>query len=97
MLDALLEIYRSIPPHPVAPELRGVARLCPSAYVKRGLMYRLVPRLLLSEDEGRPLIVMNTDDVDELRQLLVTPFWRDVDQEIADMAEQLFALQEAQS
>lgn len=97
ILHDLERIWRSLPPHPVAPEHRRYARLRPSAYVPKGQMYRVLPdAAFFGEDERRPLIVMNDKDVDVLRAVVTMPLI-DVDQEIADVAEQLFAEQEARS
>ena len=94
--DELYRLLRSLPPHPVAPENRGFARLLPSPYVRRGQMFRLAPSPEITGDpRHRPSIVMNTDDVDMLRARFGGALGN-IDQEIADIAEQLFAQQEAQ-
>jgi hypothetical protein len=95
-LADIQRIYASLPPHPVAPENRGLAQLLSSPWVSRGQMYRLAAQ---PEITGcyRPTIVMNYDDVLALIDLLrAGPFGQFVNahQEIADMAEQLFAERE---
>lgn len=102
------QLVERLPPHPVAPENRGFARLLPSPWVDRGRMYRMLGVNLEALDRSdpvwrtlhldRPLIVMHLDDVIALRAAWgALGRFVNVDQEIADIAEQLFALQEAQA
>lgn len=76
----------------VAPENRGVASLLPSRYVMRGEILRFIVN-------GKPRIVINIDDVFELRYIIVEKSpnisIKAADQTIADIAEQLFAEWEA--
>lgn len=97
LLDEFLRIMRALPPHPVSPENRGFAKLQASAFVARGLIYRLDAQPHLTGDH-RPRILINADDLTELRTQFRPPFrFVDIDQDIADIAEQVFALQEVRA
>lgn len=101
VLDDVIDAYRAslaLRPDPIAPENRRVARLFPSVFVQRGSVFRLAPQPDIV-GHSFPLIVMNRDDVDILRsELAKTSFGlhqMNIDQEIADCCEQLFAEREA--
>lgn len=76
----------------IAPENRGVATLMQSQYVMRGEILRYVI-------EGKPRIIINSEDVIELRHIICekSPMMslKAIDQIIADIGEQLFAEWEA--
>lgn len=76
----------------IAPENRGIATLMQSRYVMRGQILRFVI-------DGKPRIVINADDVTELRYIMLekSPHIsiQAADQIIADIGEQLFAEWEA--
>jgi hypothetical protein len=97
--DRLKRLLASIPAHPVAPENRRLAYLKPSTYVPIGQMYRLAAAPTITANH-RPCILMHPDDLALLRRVWAhSPVGAmiDVDQEIADLAEQCFALQEAKA
>jgi hypothetical protein len=101
VLDDFLKALKAIPRDPIAPANRRVARLFPTAYVVEGSVFRLAPQPDIV-GHNHPLIVMNRDDVAVLRaQFREGPRGEglavalDVDQEIADCCEQLFADREA--
>lgn len=95
LIEQLARLMESLPPNPVAPENRRYAQLLPTQQIPPGIMYRMPPNPEVTGDT-RPRIMMNVHDVKNLRALFRAPWLGlDVDQEIADMAEQLFAQQEA--
>jgi hypothetical protein len=98
ILDDLDRVLRSLPPNPVAPENRGLARLRASAYVPRGQVYRLASQPDITGD-NRPTILMNQLDIELIARVFcdASPFGFSTvnGQVIADIAEQLFAEQEA--
>lgn len=96
LLAALLGNLEQLPPHPIAPENRGVARLRPSPWVPRGQVYRVLV------EEEKPWILMHPEDIAEILALYESDppilfAWSraQIEQDIADCCEQIFAEIEA--
>lgn len=94
IMAALRQAMGKLPADPIRPECRGVSKLVPSGYVPRGVFYRVAPQPELEQLLGhlQPLVVMNSEDVASLRQVFAEMTFppADLDQEIADCAEQVF-------
>ena len=95
--DDLERLLKSLPPNPVAPENRGLSRLRPSPFVPRGQMLRLTPQPNITGHNRATILMHPVDLVQIVRLFSSGPFARfaNIEQEIADIAEQLFAEQEA--
>src|ERR1041384_1372544 len=98
-LDELMRVWRLLPSIAVRPENRRVTTLRVTQWVPRGMVYRyvLTDPTTVQESGYMPRIILHPDDANDLRlQICATPWGRQqtravVDQEIADICEELFA------
>ena len=96
ILADLKRIWAEMPAHPVSPENRDAARLHVTPYIRRGQLFRVTPDpAFFTDPDTRPRILIHPEDANVLRAQFTSPFGPISDQGLADLAEQLFAEQEA--